>query len=72
MTVARKARDASAELERKRVELQALEKASGDQSASFATREVRDWTPECLISIDTQRCVDCGRCFKICGVGFVS
>ncbi|MCS3689181.1 ferredoxin III, nif-specific [Bradyrhizobium elkanii] len=34
---------------------------------SFATRDGRDWTPDHLISIDANKCIGCGRCFKVCG-----
>ncbi|MBR1163245.1 MULTISPECIES: ferredoxin III, nif-specific [Bradyrhizobium] len=34
---------------------------------SFATRDGRDWTPDYLISIDANKCIGCGRCFKVCG-----
>ncbi|MBH5371187.1 ferredoxin III, nif-specific [Bradyrhizobium glycinis] len=34
---------------------------------SFATRDGREWTPEYLISINSKKCIGCGRCFKVCG-----
>ncbi|MGX1350227.1 Nif-specific ferredoxin III [Bradyrhizobium elkanii] len=34
---------------------------------AFATRDGRDWTPHYLISIDANKCIGCGRCFKVCG-----
>lgn len=67
MTVAQKAHDAFAELELKRYDQRALEKRLGDPSVSFAMCD-RNEQPDCLISIDAQKCVDCGRCLKICGL----
>ncbi|WP_024520693.1 ferredoxin III, nif-specific [Bradyrhizobium sp. Tv2a-2] len=34
---------------------------------SFVTRDGRDWTPNFLTSIDAEKCIGCGRCFKVCG-----
>ncbi len=34
---------------------------------SFATRDGRDWKPDYLVSIDPQKCIGCGRCYKVCG-----
>jgi Nif-specific ferredoxin III len=34
---------------------------------SFVTRDGRDWTPNYLTSIDAEKCIGCGRCFKVCG-----
>ncbi|MFB6418760.1 MULTISPECIES: ferredoxin III, nif-specific [Bradyrhizobium] len=34
---------------------------------SFATRDGRDWIPNYLASIDSGKCIGCGRCFKVCG-----
>ncbi|OAF06883.1 ferredoxin [Bradyrhizobium centrolobii] len=31
------------------------------------TRDGREWSPEYLISIDPERCIGCGRCYKVCG-----
>ena len=31
------------------------------------TRDGRDWTPDFLVSIDDQKCIGCGRCYKVCG-----
>lgn len=37
--------------------------------ASLATRDGRTWVPSYLDSIDQERCIGCGRCFKVCGRG---
>lgn len=34
---------------------------------SYATRDGRDWKPDYLVSIDPQKCIGCGRCYKVCG-----
>lgn len=34
---------------------------------SYATRDGRDWKPDYLVSIDVQKCIGCGRCYKVCG-----
>lgn len=34
---------------------------------SFTTCDGRGWTPNYLISIDANKCIGCGRCFKVCG-----
>lgn len=34
---------------------------------SFATRDGRGWMPDYLVSIDSGKCIGCGRCFKVCG-----
>lgn len=34
---------------------------------SFATRDGRDWTPDYLVAINPQKCIGCGRCYKVCG-----
>jgi len=31
------------------------------------TRDGRDWQPEFLLSISSETCIGCGRCFKVCG-----
>jgi Nif-specific ferredoxin III len=31
------------------------------------TRDGRHWIPEYLLAIDTEECIGCGRCFKVCG-----
>jgi Nif-specific ferredoxin III len=31
------------------------------------TRDGRPWAPEYLIAIDPEKCIGCGRCFKVCG-----
>ena len=30
------------------------------------TRDGRTYTPEFLATIDAERCIGCGRCFKVC------
>ncbi|MGY2932749.1 Nif-specific ferredoxin III [Bradyrhizobium sp. GM6.1] len=34
---------------------------------SFRTRDGRNWRPDYLVSIDPNKCIGCGRCYKICG-----
>ena len=34
---------------------------------SGATRDGRAWEPEFLVKIDDEKCIGCGRCFKVCG-----
>jgi Nif-specific ferredoxin III len=34
---------------------------------SHATRDGRDWTPDYLVAINPEKCIGCGRCFKVCG-----
>ncbi|GGI33657.1 ferredoxin III, nif-specific [Bradyrhizobium guangdongense] len=34
---------------------------------SYVTRDGRAWIPDYLVSIDTQKCIGCGRCYKVCG-----
>ena len=31
------------------------------------TRDGRPWQPSCLLDIDPEVCIGCGRCFKVCG-----
>ena len=31
------------------------------------TRDGRDWQPAFLLSINSDTCIGCGRCFKVCG-----
>ncbi|MCI4627067.1 MAG: ferredoxin III, nif-specific [Candidatus Magnetoovum sp. WYHC-5] len=31
------------------------------------TRGGQSWTPEYLQTIDVEKCVGCGRCYKVCG-----
>ncbi|MET4072421.1 Nif-specific ferredoxin III [Bradyrhizobium sp. S3.2.6] len=34
---------------------------------SFRTRDGRDWRPDYLVWIDPNKCIGCGRCYKVCG-----
>lgn len=27
----------------------------------------REWTPRFVVSVDPERCIGCGRCYKACG-----
>jgi Nif-specific ferredoxin III len=38
-------------------------------SVSFTTRDGTPWIPQYLDSIDTELCIGCGRCFKVCTQG---
>jgi Nif-specific ferredoxin III len=29
----------------------------------------REWVPEFVVSIDHEKCIGCGRCYKVCGRG---
>lgn len=31
------------------------------------SRDGRDWEPEYLLAIDAEKCIGCGRCYKVCG-----
>ena len=31
------------------------------------TRDGRAWQPDFLVAIDSETCIGCGRCFKVCG-----
>ena len=33
------------------------------------TRDGRAWQPSYLLAIDPEKCIGCGRCFKVCGRG---
>jgi Nif-specific ferredoxin III len=33
------------------------------------TRDGRAWQPGYLVAIDHEKCIGCGRCFKVCGQG---
>jgi Nif-specific ferredoxin III len=30
-------------------------------------RDGRDWKPDYLLAIDAEKCIGCGRCYKVCG-----
>jgi Nif-specific ferredoxin III len=32
-------------------------------------RDGREWEPGYLVEIDREKCIGCGRCFKVCGQG---
>jgi len=34
---------------------------------SFETRDGRAWQPDYLLDIDAEKCIGCGRCYKVCG-----
>lgn len=34
---------------------------------SFASRDGRPWEPAFLLAINPEKCIGCGRCFKVCG-----
>ncbi|HHN66397.1 MAG TPA: ferredoxin III, nif-specific [Nitrospirae bacterium] len=39
-----------------------------DRIVSY-TRGGKSWTPKFIESIDSERCIGCGRCYKVCGRG---
>lgn len=36
---------------------------------TYVTRDGSPWQPMFLEAIDGARCIGCGRCFKVCGLG---
>jgi len=34
---------------------------------SHITRDGRSWAPDFLLAIDGEKCIGCGRCYKVCG-----
>ncbi|MEM8957950.1 MAG: ferredoxin III, nif-specific [Pseudomonadota bacterium] len=36
------------------------------------TRGGAEYVPEFLMSIDIEKCIGCGRCFKVCGRGVMT
>jgi len=36
------------------------------------TRDGREWIPAYLDSVDSDACIGCGRCFKVCGRGVMA
>ncbi len=39
----------------------------GVAQAVGQTRDGRAWHPGFLLAIDSEKCIGCGRCFKVCG-----
>jgi Nif-specific ferredoxin III len=37
----------------------------------YLTRDGTEWTPSYLESIEWEKCLGCGRCFKVCGQGVI-
>ncbi|WP_298282073.1 ferredoxin III, nif-specific [Acidocella sp.] len=37
-----------------------------------ATRDGRGWEPEYLLAINVEKCIGCGRCYKVCGRGVMT
>jgi Nif-specific ferredoxin III len=35
--------------------------------ARAVTRDGRPWQPSYLLEIDSETCIGCGRCYKVCG-----
>jgi len=35
--------------------------------ALAVTRDGRPWQPSYLLEIDSETCIGCGRCYKVCG-----
>ncbi len=38
----------------------------------MGTRDGRNWEPQYLLQIDSDVCIGCGRCFKVCGRGVMT
>lgn len=36
------------------------------------TRGGHPWQPSYLLAIDPEKCIGCGRCFKVCGQGVMT
>lgn len=36
------------------------------------TKDGRSWHPSYLIEIDQEKCIGCGRCYKVCGRSVMS
>lgn len=34
---------------------------------SLTSRDGSSWEPEYLLAIDPEKCIGCGRCYKVCG-----
>ena len=37
--------------------------------ATVTMPDGRSWTPKFVAAIDDEKCIGCGRCFKVCGRG---
>ncbi len=33
----------------------------------YSTRDGRGWRPDYLVAINPEKCIGCGRCYKVCG-----
>ncbi len=34
---------------------------------TYSARDGRSWQPEFLLAINPEKCIGCGRCYKVCG-----
>ena len=34
--------------------------------AAFVTRDGSPWVPSYLLAVDPEKCIGCGRCYKVC------
>jgi Nif-specific ferredoxin III len=44
----------------------------GSACVTGTTRGQLTWTPRFVESIDIDKCIGCGRCFKVCGRGILA
>lgn len=51
-----------------------LPKEVSMEGASYVglTRGQLSWTPRFVQTIDAEKCIGCGRCFKVCGRGILA